>query len=77
MDKIEKALAKLSEKERALIKEILSHILSGNTQSLDIKKLKGRVDIFRLRKGDIRIMYRKDATGIFILSIERRSSTTY
>ena len=77
MDKIKKALARLTEKERAWIKDILSHLLSNDLSGLDIKKLKGRNDIFRVRKRSIRIIYRKDNNGVFILSIERRNETTY
>ena len=78
MDKIEKALQKLSEKERVWVKEILERLQKGNLAGLDIKKLKGRDDIFRIRKGDIRIIYRSDSKGsAFILAIERKSDTTY
>ena len=77
MDAIQKALKKLSEKERAQVKEILGKLLANHTQGLDIKKLQGRDDIFRLRKGYIRIVYRKNGKAIFILLIERRNEKTY
>mgnify|MGYP001598047906 FL=1 len=71
MDKIEKALRTLTAEERKLIKEVLSKLTSGNTAGLDIKKLKGREDIFRARKGTLRIIYRKIKEKIFILAVER------
>ncbi|MES2087795.1 MAG: hypothetical protein V4467_02250 [Patescibacteria group bacterium] len=77
MDRINKELRKLSEKERAFVKEILQKIQKGNTTSLDIKKLKGRTDIFRVRKGTVRIIYQKTESGIFILALERRNESTY
>ncbi|MEK7542234.1 MAG: type II toxin-antitoxin system RelE/ParE family toxin [Patescibacteria group bacterium] len=79
MDKIEKAFRKLSEKERRIVKEILLKLEKGDVSSLDAKKLKTRGDIFRVRKGDIRIIYRKGNAKqeIFILAIERRSEKTY
>jgi len=78
MDKIQKALEKLIPKERKKVKEILGELKSQRLESLNIKKLKGREDIFRIRKGRIRIVYRTDQEGnIFILTIERRSDTTY
>ena len=44
----------------------------------EIKKLKGRGDIFRARKGSLRTIYRLDAKGkVFILAIERRREDTY
>ena len=44
---------------------------------LDLKKLKGRNDIYRIRKGKIRIIYRVDNKQIYLLAIERRSENTY
>lgn len=78
MDKIEKALKNLSHKERELFKEILVKLKNKQLDSLNIKKLKGRSDIFRIRKGPLRIIYRIDQKdSIFILTIERRADTTY
>lgn len=78
MDKLEKTLQKLTSKERERIKEIFKQLEKGVFANLDIKKLKGREDIFRLHKGKLRIIYRKDKNNnIFILSIERRNNTTY
>ncbi|MFH1423400.1 MAG: type II toxin-antitoxin system RelE/ParE family toxin [Candidatus Nealsonbacteria bacterium] len=78
MDKIEKTLKRLTPKEREIIKGILVKIKNQQFNNLDLKKLKGRNDIFRARKGNVRIIYRIDKTGnIFVLSIERRNDTTY
>lgn len=77
MDKIEKALKKLTEKERERIKEILTQLKTKSFRNLDIKKLKGRDDIFRVRKNDLRIIYEVVGGNVFILSIERRSEKTY
>lgn len=77
MDKIEKALARLTEKERARVRDILTRLRAGDTKGLNIKKLKGREDIFRARKGDIRILYRTEGERIFMLAIERRNEKTY
>ena len=78
MDKIEKALQKFSAWERAIVKQLLEKLQVGSIANLNIKKLKGREDIFRVRKGDIRIIYRLDKKiGIFILAVERRKEDTY
>ncbi len=78
MDKIEKAVKRLSQKEKGWLKAILKQLSVGDFRGLDITKLRGRGDIFRVRKGDVRIIYRKDAMGgIFILKIDRRKETTY
>lgn len=76
MDKIEKALRKLSAKEKLEIKGILMRLSLGNTKAMDVKKLKGREDIFRVRKGNVRILYRVENKKIFILSIDRRREDT-
>ena len=78
MDRIQKALGKLTEKEQKKVKEILIQLKNRRIENLNIKKLKGRDDVFRIRKGEIRIIYRIDIkNNILILSIERRSDTTY
>ena len=68
----------LTEKERKAIKETIVKIEKGKLKDLDVKKLKERTDIFRVRKGGIRIIYRNiDANKVSILAIERRSEKTY
>lgn len=77
MDKISKALNKLTVKEKEKIKDIIETLQSGRFDNLDIKKLKGRSDIFRVRKGDLRVVYQIKNKQIFILQIGRRKETTY
>jgi len=78
MDKIEKALRGLGAKKKEIVKDILYKLREDNILGLDVQKLKGHQDIFRARKGNIRIIYRKiELKNIFILAIERRSEKTY
>jgi len=77
MDKIEKALKKLSQKQKQKFKRILVQIKNGELNNLDVKKLKARDDIFRVRKGDMRIIFRKVDGSIKILALEQRTSKTY
>ena len=77
MDKIAKALSKLNAKEQKQIKDVLSRLYSGRFKDLEIKKLKGRNDIFRVKKGNFRIIYRLEGQNIFILAIDRRRESTY
>lgn len=77
MDAINKALKKLSAKERNRVRGILTTLASGKTKGVDIKKLQGRDDIFRVHKGDLRIVYRRSGGTVSILLIERRSEKTY
>ncbi len=77
MDKIEKTLKKLSLKEREYVKLALIKLNQGDFQGLNIVKLKGQEDIFRMRTGQLRIIFRLKNKNIFILAIERRSEKTY
>ncbi len=78
MDKIEKALKKLTPKERKIVRNILVKLKNKQFRNLDLKKLKGHNDIFRVRQGKTRIIYRvSQSNQIFILAIERRNDTTY
>ena len=77
MNKIDKALARLTLKERGQTKSVLEKISANELAGLNIKKLRGHDDIFRVRKGDLRIIYRKQDEKIIVLAIERRSEKTY
>ena len=77
MDDLEKSLRKLTAGERKQVGDILTRLVAGNFQGLDLKRLKGSENIFRVRKGSIRIIYRKNKSKLFILAIERRSESTY
>lgn len=77
MDKISKAIKKLSNKERKELKVILKKIKFKNLDGFDIKKLKGKDNIFRIRKGKLRIIFLKNENEFFILAIERRNDNTY
>lgn len=77
MDKLSKALGRLSAKERKQVKDILKQLTAKNFLGLNVKKLKGRNDIFRVKKGNLRIIYRIGKEEIFILTIERGSEKTY
>lgn len=78
VDRIEKALRRLSDKERQAIRGIIRRLKAGTITGLDIKKLKGNATVYRIRKGSMRIMYTVETNkNIKILAIERRSDTTY
>lgn len=77
MDEIEKALRKLAEGQRQDFLRLMYRIASGDLAHLDVKKLKGRDDVFRVRKGKYRIIFMKTKGEHIILSIERRNDTTY
>lgn len=79
MDKIDKALKRLAPKELKQFKALLLQIQTGQLNTLDVKKLVGHADIYRVRKGKYRILFRMDDNKqtIKILALERRSDRTY
>ncbi|MBI3671664.1 type II toxin-antitoxin system RelE/ParE family toxin [Candidatus Azambacteria bacterium] len=77
MDQLLKALQKLTEKERKQVDDILKRIEAGQFAGLDVKKLKGYEYIFRVRRGRLRIIYKKEGEKIALLMIDRRNDNTY
>lgn len=76
-DKLSKELAKLGAKELEHVAMVLRQIRVQDLQGLNVTKLKGHHDIFRVRKGRLRIIYRQNDGAISVLAIERRSEKTY
>lgn len=53
-------------------------VLLGSVQGLDIKKLKGHKDLYRLRVGDNRLVYQhKNGERPEVIFIGRRNDQTY
>ena len=78
MDKLTKFLKKLPRKEQKVLLEIIDKMEKGNVSNLDIKKLKGRKEFYRIRFGTKRLLFFKLAAGKYrFISIENRSDTTY
>ncbi len=77
VDRIDKALRELTPKRRQEIERLILLINEHKLSGLDLKKLRGTDDIYRVRKGNIRIIFNKTTDSIFILAIERRADTTY
>lgn len=77
-DKIEKFRRKLDAKRRAVLDNILARIKAGDFIDTDMKKLEGKNNRFRIRKGNIRVKFSlnevRKAVGI---EIEWRDDTTY
>ena len=76
--RIKNNLAKFSKKERALVRGLIKQIQENNFNNTDLKKLKGKENAFRMRKGKIRIIFVKlSQQKIQLIAIERKSDTTY
>lgn len=77
MPSFKKLLSKFNKEERKIIEDLIEAIISLKWNNLDVKKLKGYHNIFRVRKGDVRIIYKMEGKIISVLAIERRSEKTY
>lgn len=77
MDRIAKFFQKLLPKEKEILELVIAKVLVRDFLGLDVKKLKSENNEFRIRKGHVRIIFKISENGVRILSIERRSDTTY
>ena len=77
MDKIRKCLQRLSTKERAWVEQAIIDILNGNLAGYDLKKMRGHANLYRIRIGQIRIIYIEGKNDAQILMIDRRNDNTY
>ncbi|MDO8442669.1 MAG: hypothetical protein Q7S81_00155 [bacterium] len=78
MTKLERIIKKFSATERKVIKNTIIQLKTGSFEGLDVKKLQGSRDIYRVRKGSMRIMYYLGVNKeVVIFAIARRSDNTY
>jgi mRNA-degrading endonuclease RelE of RelBE toxin-antitoxin system len=77
-DKIQKFLAKLSKKDYEVVSDLIKQISLGEIKNLDCKPLKGHADMFRVRKGRIRIIFYRDVSdSVRFYHIGNRDEKTY
>lgn len=67
---LSKLLSKFNIEDRKILESAIVKIISLDWHNLDIKKLKGYQDIFRFRKGKLRIVFTKIDKNIRIINIE-------
>lgn len=77
MDRNQKFLKRLSDKEFSIVEKTLQKILTRNTDGLDLKKLSGYRDVYRVRVGNVRIIFLDTGNYTEVLEISRRSESTY
>ena len=64
--KANKFILSLPEKERSSVKEAIEKLINNDTETLDIKRLLPYPKEFRLRVGNIRILFRSTKEQLFI-----------
>lgn len=77
MDKIFKFLRKRTKKERLLLMALVDLIVQKKTESLDIKKLTGYDNLFRVRSGKFRVIFKMGQDESVIVKIDERDEQTY
>lgn len=77
MHKIDKFLARLDANRRQKVLTVIERINKGNFAGLDMRKLRGSSDIYRIRIGRVRIKFTMNTSGIRIFNIDNRSDNTY
>lgn len=72
--RFQKDYRKLETKEKNRITEKLSLLAAGRWEQLDILKLKGIEDCYRLRSGNYRVLFekRRDELIIILLAVRHR-----
>ena len=77
MDRIEKFLNKRNWKERALLMNTIALIINDELKNLDIKKLKGFSNLYRVRIQSFRIIFEMENDDNTIIDIYKRDDQTY
>ncbi len=78
VDRIDKQLRKLDPKQQSTFTKLIKQILNGDLEELDVVRLKGSNDIFRVRKSSYRLIFQRLEHGeIRMIAFEHRSETTY
>ncbi len=80
MDKVNKFLNKLRQNEKLEAEQILDEIYSGKWEHLNIKKLSGFTNLYRVRKHSIRFIFRLLSTNpieIQVISVGNKDDNTY
>ena len=78
MQKINKFLNSLTEKERESIEVLVARLYNNDLAGLNVKKLKGSLNMYRVRKGDFRIVFSYTSNNsIKIEFVGRRNDNTY
>jgi mRNA-degrading endonuclease RelE of RelBE toxin-antitoxin system len=78
MDRLAKELQKLSKKELERVLIVLQKLQLGQVDSLQVKSLKGRDEVYRARVGRFRVVYSVSKEGTLnVLAVRKRDEKTY
>jgi len=77
MNKIDKFFARIPQVDRQKIILAIECIMGGDLKKLDVKKLKGVLNRYRVRIGIYRIQFEMEGKNISIVGVSKRDDTTY
>ena len=77
MDKIQKALAKLPREHRQNFDALMVKLMARDFLGLNMVKMKGQKDIYRVKHGRLRVIFRMNQQGLFVMGASLRSEKTY
>ena len=77
MDKVDKFTRKLRHNIAVRVLEELKNIRDGQVAHLDVRKLKGTGNLYRVRLGRVRIKFVRTASGNEVVDVGFRSENTY
>jgi mRNA interferase RelE/StbE len=66
-----KIISGLQRKEQEFVYEELDKLERGD-RNIDIKKISGKENLYRIRKGDYRIFFSIENNNIYIIKLEHR-----
>lgn len=72
MDRINKFLNKLTRDKRERLLELIQNIYDSNTHLSGLKRIVGFKDLFRIRDGEFRIVFKKTKHGNEIVNVANR-----
>lgn len=75
MDKINKFLQKLSAKQRKQLLILMLQIQEESLEGLDVKKLSGLEGLYRVRVGNIRIVFSRMTGGNRLIDVKFRKDS--
>ncbi|MDP2641930.1 MAG: hypothetical protein Q8P21_01400 [bacterium] len=78
MNNVRKFIDKLNKKDKVRILEVIEQIKRGELAHLNLKKLEGKDNVYRVRKGDFRFICEKDSNrSLHVVGIGRKDDNTY
>ena len=77
MDRTSKFLKLLTKAERARVAQVIDLVLTNQTANLDVKKLSGYTNAYRVRVGTTRIIYFEHKEYNELVFVGRRNEKTY